>query len=310
MKYKLIKTYLNSPSLGTIVDRDFFSPCNLEHENFSEFWEEVIDKNYEVISYMSKGNNILYPKGAVVDAIILVKEYGIDSSLFYVNSVRRLSDGEVFTLGDRVRYKDNGHVGSCNIGKFYLNDHGGCIIHGSEGYRDFSENINLIEKVVEKPLFTTEDGFDVYPNDTYWCVNTAPHLWSIFQQTAKERTKLTKGVLAFKNVNLAQEYVDTNKPKKLFTTTDGVDICEGDSYWYINIDSPNINWKVFKYKQNDRLGSMGARQFSAKEKAEEYIIQNKPCLSLKDVKSKVHMRWSENYKLESIVKDKLNFKED
>ena len=45
--------------------------------------------------------------------------------------------------------------------------------------------------------FTTEDGVDIFEGDSYWCVNTAPHLWSLFEQTAKERTMLNKTVRAF-----------------------------------------------------------------------------------------------------------------
>lgn len=261
MKYKLIKTYPGSPKLGTVVvyqnnlnqyiRKDIFSINNYKKdlvEDNPEFWEEVIDKNYEVISYMSKGN-ILYPKGAVVDAIMLVNLYCVDSSLFYVNSVRRLSDGEVFTLGDRVKYKDNGHVGSCNIGKFYLNDQGDCVVHGEKGYKEFSENINLIEKVIEKPLFKTEDGFDIFKGDKYY----VPHING-------ENRELSGKCLELIAVNSK----------------------------YCNVFS----------------------RFSTKEKAEDYITMNKPCLSLKDIESEINLHLQDRAKLNGLVKDKLNFKKD
>lgn len=69
-----------------------------------------------------------------------------------------------------------------------------------------------------KPLFKTEQGTKIFEGDSYWCVNTAPHLWSIFEQTAKERTQLNKTVLAFDTEKDAQRYIDDHKP--LFTKTE------------------------------------------------------------------------------------------
>jgi len=68
------------------------------------------------------------------------------------------------------------------------------------------------ENTKKIPLFTTEDGIDVYEGDSYWCVNTAPHLWSLFEQKSKNNTKLNKGVLAFSIKSAAEIYMLNNKP--------------------------------------------------------------------------------------------------
>ena len=80
----------------------------------------------------------------------------------------------------------------------------------------------------------------------------------------------------------------------LFTTEDGVDIFEGDNIYWVNIhtfDKVNCN------KYNDDLGEISIKSllskkyedkavgFSTKEKAEEYILMNKPCLSLNDIEN-------------------------
>lgn len=78
----------------------------------------------------------------------------------------------------------------------------------------------------------------------------------------------------------------------LFTTEDGVDIFEGDSIHWVNI---NTFEKVNCNKYNDDLGEISIKSllskkyecravgFSTKEKAEEYILMNKPCLSINNV---------------------------
>lgn len=69
------------------------------------------------------------------------------------------------------------------------------------------------------------------------------------------------------------------EPKKvpLFVTKDGVDIFEGDKFY--TIDS---NFKIqFTFGGEDEVNNA----WFNKEKAEEYILINKPCLSINDVLS-------------------------
>jgi hypothetical protein len=61
-------------------------------------------------------------------------------------------------------------------------------------------------------LFLTNDGVEIFEGSTYFCVNTAPHLWSLFEQTAGARTQLNKGVKAFSTEVLAKEYLLLHKP--------------------------------------------------------------------------------------------------
>lgn len=65
--------------------------------------------------------------------------------------------------------------------------------------------------------------------------------------------------------------------KKLFTTEDGVDIFEGDKTCWIN------DWTVTNFADWRRSNNNKELHFSTREAAEEYILINKPCLSLKDV---------------------------
>jgi len=69
----------------------------------------------------------------------------------------------------------------------------------------------------------------------------------------------------------------------LFTTEDGVEIFENDKYYFIN----NGFMCVKSFAEN--LGLLiSAKTFHSKPKAEEYILLNKPCLSLNDLLKKFY----------------------
>lgn len=73
----------------------------------------------------------------------------------------------------------------------------------------------------------------------------------------------------------------------MFTTEDGVDIMKGDkvyftcekySYNVVNIFDPEHDCALYSCALNRTY-----KTFSTKEAAEEYIILNKPCLSINDI---------------------------
>ena len=53
-RYKLIKKFPGSAPVGTIIDLDdvaFGITCN--YTNYPEFWEEIVEKDYEILEYKS-----------------------------------------------------------------------------------------------------------------------------------------------------------------------------------------------------------------------------------------------------------------
>ena len=66
--------------------------------------------------------------------------------------------------------------------------------------------------------------------------------------------------------------------KPLFTTEDGVDIFKNTKFWYID----NFIIKTYITREFSEIES-SYKKFSTKEKAEEYILLNKPCICLKDL---------------------------
>lgn len=239
-KYRLIKKYPGSPELGTIASRGM--GIQFEHpngdvdgfisskgkdfesliENQPEFWEKIVEKDYQILSFKqdslmgglwtefdhgwcqnSNGRPITYPYS--YDDIL---NSHLNGGIRYrINSIKRLSDGEVFTVGDRI--KDTLTNCITNVSEITLKDIR-CFLNGV--------NINYAEKL-KQPLFTTEDGVDIYVGDRISIV-------------------LLSDMEIF--------------------TADGL-------------------------VGRDTRPAEGFKYFSTKEKAEEYILMNKPCLSVADI---------------------------
>jgi len=299
-KFKLIKEYIGSPRLGTIArytgdlfdkDNDLL-PSVVKDKHFFEFWEEIIKE--EIIEYpigtkvLNSHTNTIYTKKqdgwykpsdktaytdeqlrkskciSVIEEKVVEKDYEIlqlslkrsikpniidinNRSKEYIlallncdgnsiHSIKRLSDGEIFTIGDIT-----------NIGTILsIRTEGqGLVFNGSYKY-----GLNDL-KHVKQPLFTTEDGVDIFENkdgEIIW--------WSL--------------------------QLDN---------------------WKIS-NAPHICKNLIPTKTEDLLKHCRELRFSTKEAAEEYILMNKPCLSLKETILAIQRR-SVDYKEKTIIIDKL-----
>lgn len=147
-----------------------------------------------------------------------------------IHSVKRLSDGEVFTVGDLVDTK------------------------GSD--EDvFDEDVRWRGLIDEMVVEGDKLYFQIRrPDERTWAISKT-----------------------IENIKHAK--------KPLFTTEDGVEISKGDSVWSVNINdwcyrggfSADDSWNQKQAKFNGYL------YFSTEEKAQEYILMNKPMLSLNDL---------------------------
>lgn len=280
-EYRLIKKYPGLPKdweVGMIVgtgDRQglaCFSPCSGEYTdkhidhndviNNPEFWEEVVEKakEYEILSFYaknigdkdevnkhyiwyetSKGSN-LWSRMQNITSPYTTEEI-LKNKNYAIHSVRRLSDGEVFTIGDEINFN--------NIGTGKL--------------LEIQFEVAPIDKGTGRLCF-------VHNHKTlgrWWNINELSKVNSV-----------------------------------LFTTVDGVDIREGDDFYEANLKHGITRWttEYFVIYMNENIAKT---LFSTKEKAEEYILLNKPCLSINDVeflKNECHVYWNE--KLKKLVKSR------
>lgn len=130
------------------------SLINYSHVHFKK---ETKDKDYEVLSFINKNNNTVL---AVTDIppCYVVNDYLPWNSLYNIHSVKRLSDGEVFNVGDILTNlgMDNGDYPIKSI-----NAINGTIAfgYGNSGVII----INYAKKAnIKKHLFTTEDGVEIF----------------------------------------------------------------------------------------------------------------------------------------------------
>lgn len=242
-KYKLIKEYPGSYSVGTVISFNdshggleiktpegkisFTSLSTLAAletlvSNYPEFWEKIIEKDYEILSFYSVGQTII-PMRILNSNTGLFKlnkpkykndeltlDYLLKEGSYSIYSIKRLSDGEIFTIGDKITgatYSEPRNIISFRIINNKLR------IDQSKG----SSNLEDIKKL-KNPLFVTEDGVDKY---------------------------------------------------------------EGEEYYYLHKHSFRID-KAVAHKGFNDVNTTGL-YFSTKEKAEEYVLMNKPYLSIDDL---------------------------
>lgn len=230
MKYRLIKTYPNSPELG--AEAKFEKNAEISYDinsgiqylsiikNYPEYWEKVAEKDYEILCYSRAFNRYSHS---------LTKR---DES-WDIHMIKRLSDGVIFSIGDKI-----------------------------DGYSYTNRVILNIELANKKLLFRQCLGY-----------------------------------------SMLEDIKHSKQP--LFTTEDGVDIYEGDKIWFVDIDYWIPEERISK--KRDIYKNRGLFPFSTKEKAEEYIIMNKPCLSIEDFKKIfTNARTSIIEPLKELVKSKLN----
>jgi hypothetical protein len=215
MKYKLIKEYPGSPKLNSEIIQsennknlyfsEKFNNFPIQNpEKYKEFWQEVFEKDYEILEIQGKYGSISSYK----------EQYDSDLKDKSIYKIKRLSDSIVFRVGDEVLSK------TCSVPNKILSIE---IINNKIRLYPRNSFYNLEDiKKVKQLLFTTEDKINIYLGDESWILHK--NTWTL-----------------------------SNTP---------------------TIHN-NSNWK--------QIGESAHWNFSTKEKAEEYILMHKPCLSIQDI---------------------------
>ena len=195
--------------------------CSIETgvEPSSEFWTEL---SYEILSFRSHRNRFYNPTiqkdGTYLDAEIMEFD-GSGASLgwmlnedeYYITSVKRLSDGEVFSIGDKIYFRglygNNSEHKYDTIRGFDLkqDDNLGILYHNG------LVGLNKIEKYREA-IITTEDGINIFQGDSYYYVNKNNFYIDFVDLADKRFDSKKEGLLDFKHKENVEEYVLMNKP--------------------------------------------------------------------------------------------------
>lgn len=210
-KYKLIKWYPSLPNtwevgmevgqgdrLGDFAD---FSPCSSfpkekritysEVYNNPDFWEEVISPEFEVLIYN-------------IDNF-----FPIIGNNLKISSVKRISDGKIFSLGDTVYYRNNTFI-KWQIDNFHIREKDDILIIRSKD-NQMVETLDHICKV-DPVTFTTEDGEELTEKDEFWVVTTdKKNLVGNRSHTFPSFSKDKTNYLRFSSLDAANDYRIHNK---------------------------------------------------------------------------------------------------
>jgi len=310
-KYKLIKAYPGSDPVGTIItgNKETMYSKGLGSrnydwahvENYPEYWEEVIEKDYEIVSYVAKDN----PNN------ITTKRRGahLHEEYWKIHSVKRLSDGEVFTIGDKVGVGNSTYP----IAEFKVFNEENTILVSSYLKKGDSGVYNTrLKRLVKakQPIFLTHDGKDIFDGDKVWYVIKRDFYNSYFITTSG--TKFYSDIHAyFLTEETASDYI--NKNKVLFTTEDGVGIKKDEIVYVVDgrLNSIDII-SNFVPKNYPTKNYPTMKAFSNSKAAEGYIIENKPVLSIKDLQDIKEKRNCFGVSMiidaKDLVKQRLNLK--
>lgn len=228
-KFKLIQIYPGSPKLGTVltpkVDEENTNTNNFYSEgswfnpnDFSEYWEEVIEKDYEIVAMkIYKGIILEFKDGICVkrsdeispnSTTCLKKILEQQPPEDFIYSVKRLSDGEVFTVGD---YFDVG-VGSRAIKSIWVDEDGHIrFTHENGGYDSSFEAWTFsVAKKTSPVIFTTDDGVGMRKGDIYYFVDIDGS--SVDMRSTTQFSVKVSGYAYFSTQEKAVHYLIRNKP--------------------------------------------------------------------------------------------------
>ena len=277
-KFKLIKEYPGSTTLGTIaqphdlLQHDFF-------EKYSEFWQEVIEKDFEILI------------SRVVPQKIL--------------SIKRLSDGEVFTVGDKFKANIGDREVIRTIQKIQVEGDAINIQH-ENGDLTNRKGVGIFHQIrkIKQPIFLTHDGKDIFEGDTVWWVRK-DSTSIIGRLIVPPGEKFNSDMTAyFLTQEAAEDYIEKNKV--LFTTEDGVEVRYGDEVWWVTSDSKIM--REAKWDGGNKCYESN-KYYSTRAAAENYVVQKSHSLSIEDFwefDSWGGSNIAKSKRLKRLVKERLN----
>ena len=206
-KYRIIKEFPGSLSLGTIFNEndEYFDIVS----KYPEFFEEVNGPDYLI-------SQVLYATEVrtLFDGLYRIYQVGVGFELEYILdnggeilSVIRLSDSEVFTVGDRIDF--NG----ISKGKLLKIEFESAPVDKGTGKLCFVNDTNNLGKwwsineltKIKDHIFTTEDGVDIYFGDRFWF--TEKYGNRIFNTTAIDSSGKSPSSKYFSTEEAAENYV-------------------------------------------------------------------------------------------------------
>lgn len=187
-------------------------------EKMPELFEEVKEKDYEILEIAYESGVICEYKGHVAsfheNKDEFIKYFLASPAGYKIHSVKRISDGEVFSIGN---INDFGIIEKFEV----INGAMNVFFKNKEDYNVCIGGL----KPIKKPIFKTEDGGEYFethkPIILYgvWITESDSISYEKFDKIKHEHFLRnsypinTSDWLWFSTDEKAQEYIDLNKPK-------------------------------------------------------------------------------------------------
>ena len=315
-KYKLIKEYPGSLSLGTITSSesktDLWKGTNY-YDKYPEYWEEVVEKDYEIISWTAKDCNSIVIKGSELPHT----PCSLPAGYWRIHSVKRLSDGEVFTIGDKFTISEIGisdiiteivladsvkWSSSVVTKEIFLgceNDHQYILSSVNKPAPLDYEIISYVAKDNPNNITTKRRGAHLH--EEYWKIHSVKRLsdGEVFTvgDIVKVREQGSKKVIEkFEIVNDKSSIRNgvwieypcggshlrgvAKVQQPIFLTHDGKDIFPKDTVWYVNKE--NLYYDYIVAYPEVKFNSEIRAYFLTRQEAEEYVEKNKVLFTTED----------------------------
>ena len=182
----------------------------------SNDWEEIVEKDYEILMYRSKNNSCIYFDNP--------KYFSSLNSDWEIYSIRRKSDGIEFKIGDKVywnwQYSPQKYY---TIEGFSINKEDNSLDFYTKGSCKYSWIFNKIQHYKE-PILTTEDDYECTLDDRVFGV-LPKGVWEtkfwdgqgmpVNKLFNLEDKRYSEGSpwLYFKTKENAEKYIYENKPE-------------------------------------------------------------------------------------------------
>jgi len=224
-RYALIKSYPNCNLIkGTVIYnsvgkgwyclKDSKNRIYLPNiEDFSEFWQEIVDTSYKILSFIQRTSGRIWLENRGIDEWSASDDYTspmhishiLTNNLYRIHSVKRLLDEEIFTIGDRI---DINRHNDLIISRITICENDRVMITGTKGCASYFEYLKDVKKA-KVPILTTNDGVDVYKEDSFiYATDKSFNKIVCFPADIIKNSDL----IAFSTESARDEYILWNKP--------------------------------------------------------------------------------------------------
>ena len=209
-----------SPCAGNYRDIKLHNP---EVESNPEFWEEVKEKDFEILSFTCLNKDTGVPFGEIrilgVNTVCSAEQYlnvgsSVKSGDWAIHSVKRLYDGQVFKIGDKcdiscqdkkIRVIDKFHLYEDELSIHLKNFDNPCLL-------SFVNLQNI--KHWKQSLFTALDGVEIFAGDLVHCIR-----WSNYNSITSMHIPISDPYLFENNIPIfakkenAEEFIKQNEKR-------------------------------------------------------------------------------------------------